>query len=289
MYINFSSTKIKKLRNLVLDYDGVVKYKNHQLTQAVHKELLELLHTASRSGPFVLHINSLRGISFFKEVGQIKDIIDLPQLVTYFSGCNGAYTFDIKNMRKHSMLAEALPVDLLEKISISQNVKKILQKTKQNDGLTQGTDKLETTFTRLDSRLYWDTGYPGSKLIYKCAIDIGGVPSGLIIDLQQELATLKTTVTITNSILEITPFGHNKRSAVLDLMNKGNYKQGTIVAIGDNPEGSDGPMLRFETNQPQFNFIGISNNDNVETSGNIDEEILATNAVKLFSQLKKCL
>lgn len=240
------------LPNLVLDIDGVVEYKELSLTQKANKAVINYVSQALDQGQHpVVHINTLRGISF--------RTIGLPGLLTstfgddvdiYFSGCAGSFTIDLQ---KCGMVfdSKGLSLNALEAIVENPEIRHLLKHTGQNDcnywaEHVSGLPSNILDLIAMEHRLYWDPGYPLSSSIYKCAIDLPLDYEYLHI-LTRSLETIEgISYWITGTVLEILNEGVNKGMPVQQLISDGKYSNGPILIVGDNPEGVDGPMLRLE-------------------------------------------
>ncbi|MFC1780253.1 HAD hydrolase family protein [Patescibacteria group bacterium] len=256
--------------NLVLDYDGVIAYKNNQIQRKAWKLLSEFINeiVGLKRRRLLLHINSLRGISFFYEefTQHIKKSIR-DRIEFYLSGCAGSFLYDLN---KNAILFknDGLSEEVIKYLVSSENVKKILDISGQNDSKywSKYNQKVKKSIRRMiiqEPRLYWDIGFPGSNQIFKCALDISKKNKKLSNILIDEINNSDFSVRchITGNVLEITNSLSDKGKIMKKMLKEKMYKEGRIVVIGDNPKGSDKEMFQaFPQKLHGYSFHSFSNN-----------------------------
>lgn len=260
----------KNVSNLILDYDGVVAYKDESFDKKAKDLIYSLLKSKEKGRKkFILHINSQRGMSFFNQdfYKEIKKL-SLKKTKVYFSGCGGSFFYDINN--DHIIYeSKGISKSVVRFLVNSKIIKKNLLLTDQNDvKLWQKFKKdIPVNYYKIinrESRLYWDTGYPGSRRIFKCTIDLPEnkqkFVQEIIFELKEGLKNIK--LDITSIYLDVTRKDCDKGVIIRSIQKRGMYSKGSFVAIGDNPYAADRRMLDaldYRLGKKMY-FLGITNN-----------------------------
>jgi len=278
-----------QIKNLILDYDGVVCFKDKELTRKAIELLINVL--GKQDHEFVLHINSLRGISLFKNEAfkKLKDSVK-NKIQIFFSGCAGSFTYNI-NKEQLIEIFGFLSANDLNYLIHSTRVKQILTGTGQNDfELYKDTlDNIPLTLKEiisLEPRLYWDCGFPGSKNIFKCAIDVNEQLNELYKDLSKNLPE-DLKMNLTNNIVEITNRKSDKGSVMRRLLQQKMYTDGNFLIIGDNPQDADKPMMEAFSGLAINRKIFTMSNGLIKKSGINEKEREVAQANKFLEIINK--
>lgn len=284
-----------RIANLILDYDGILGYKDKQIEASAHKLIFDFINSKpNKRKDFVLHINSLRGISFFRTefLGRLSRRIKAGSLRVYFSGCAGSFTYDLNN-NKVIFSTAGLQKEHIAFIIRSKAIKTILSLSGQNDSEVIYYQRLSESeiykLLKLEKRLYWDGGFLGSSKIFKCAIDIPESATGKVNNFIKGLGRKGYPIkhNLTNRILEITTNKSDKGNVIRHLFDQGLYAPGRIVAIGDNPQDTDkellAPFPKGYLNHKYY-FEGLTNCAK-GGEAKVDERILFTNLETILSSL----
>lgn len=270
------------VQNLVLDYDGVIKYKDKILSEKAKNILFSYIEQKIKAkGRFVLHVNSFRGRTFFSE--------DIPfeircefrgKIDFFFSGCGGAFIFDFMKQRVVTS-SKGLSEKVLEFIAKSSVVKNVLEASKQDDRVLWGNFKDEIlpkwkSIIDNEPRLYWDIGFPGSEYIHKCTIDFPparNFEKKLTKEILGNLFGIKVNIN-EGKYFDVTVDKGDKGSIMREAMERRIYAEGSLLAIGDTPRDGDKPMLTaFKKDLgKKRKFLGRSNR--VGSMSSLGEELL---------------
>lgn len=284
--------KHSAIKNLILDYDGVIKYKDSSISHKAENLLIDYFMRRMEKGTWVLHLDTMRGMSLFRE-DLISKLIDLfneyEKSDIYFTGNAGAFLYDL-GRAKIIDKGNSLTVESIDFIINSSHIEQMINMTGQDDlRLWNGwRDFIRDDLLKrcmVSPKLFWDVGYPGSDKVYKCSIDIDEKSTPLVdfIDTEASKMDIPIALDITNSVLEITHRDSDKGSIVRKMYENGYYKSGDILAIGDNPHRADKLLLDALPRKLDNGSRFISMTNNEEALDDPDEKVLYTRLVKILS------
>lgn len=280
------------VNNFIFDYDGVISYRNKSIDVRSKEALFKFLRkkdiNTDVNNAIVLHINSQRGISFFVE--DFTDRIKKSNFLNtkfFFSGCGGGFLYDLVG-KKTILKYEGLDIKTVEYIVNSKIIKGILNKTKQGDEnlwskYKHNISKKFLSIIKKEPRLYWDIGFPGSKKIYKCTLDLPQIydKDSLIKNLKRDLDNVK--LDITYKYLDFSNSNFDKGVIMRSMLKEGIYTKGSILAIGDNPKDADKKMLEAFPKKifNDFSFYSLTN-----YAGEDNENSLSENFIKILRKVQ---
>lgn len=282
--------KYNPICTFLLDYDGVVRFSDKELNKKILDKWMQVFTDWAREvekGHIVM--STLRGITYFTEAFHIaleERIMKHDHISYTLVGNNGSFVYDLKS---NSSLADVNPlsIDDLEYIIRNEYIKKLMAVTGQNDfhsaEIIHKYNILTESYEQIlqkETKLFWDNGFPGSKQILKCAVDLPeDYTSILDADFFAGFREQGINVNITRKVMELTSIGTNKSSRLDWLRNIG-LVEPTTIAIADSPEGADKVMFDY-IDSCGDGFISMPNGNSKYDS----ENVLYENLLKIFEDM----